>query len=412
MAGNLSLGIAWDRLAQAEAVARRAGADLLPFVDSAASYSRTHARERVNGERTVRNADEFSLGLAAGYELDLWGRVRSARDAAVLDARASAEDLHAAAITLSARVASTWYELVEQYGQLDLLDRQIATNEQVLELITLRFRRGRAGAADVLQQRQLVESNRGEKAQVEADAAVLEHALAVLLGVPPEESVAERVSTLETVPPLPAPGLPGDLIRRRPDVRRAFYQVASADERVAVAIADRYPRISLSARITSSGAEATDLFRNWLATLASNLLMPVFDAGQRQAEVEYTRAAAAEAFHTYGQAVLDALAEVEDALAREDGQRNRIESLDKQLELSSQVVERIRVRYANGAVDYLRVLAVLLNQQQLQRTRLTAERELVQQRIALCRALAGGWEMRRSAPTIAGGADRGAVPQP
>ncbi len=399
LAGNFSLRAAWDRLAQAEAVARKAGAERFPSLDGEAGASRTQSRSETGDRRRTDASNSYSLGLATSYEADLWGRVRSSQEAAELDRQASAEDLQAAAVSLSAQVATVWYDLLEQHGQIALLDQQLATNEQILELITLRFRRGQVGAADVLQQRQLVESSRGDRAVLEARTAVLGHELAVLSGAVPEEPPpqvsAGRDAALVEPPPLPATGLPADLLRRRPDVRSAFLRVAAADRRVAAAVADQYPRVSLAARVTTSGDEVGDLFRNWFATLAGNLLAPLFDGGRRQAEVERTRAAAAEALNRYGQTVLEALAEVEDALVRERRQRERIASLDQQLALARLVVERVRERYLNGAEEYLRVLAALLSEQQLQRTRLSADRELIQLRIALCRALAGGWDLER-----------------
>ena len=391
LSNNFSLKTAWDRLSQAEAEARSAGADLFPALDAEAGVSRTRYRE----DGQTSNSHGYSLGLAASYELDLWGRIRSSRDAAAFDAKASKEDLRAAALTLSAEVADTWYQLVEQYGQLDMLDEQIATNKQVLELVTLQFRTGQVGIADMLQQRQLVESNRGEKAQVVAQVKVLEHQLAILLGSPPGQPVAPRISKPLNLPPMPETGLPAELIRRRPDIRSAYYTVLSADSDVAAAIADRFPRLSLIAGVDPSGEHTRDLFDNWLAILAANLVAPVIDGGLRRAEVDRTRAAASEALHTYGQTILDALGEVEDALVQEQRQRDFIASLDKQLKLAGQVIERVRDRYLQGTVDYQRVLDALISQQALQRSLLTAKRELVQDRIDLCRALGTGWALEQ-----------------
>lgn len=392
LADNLSLKSAWDRLDQAQAVARQAGADRYPLMDLEAGAARAYTRENgISG-----NSNNFSLGLVAGYEVDLWGRIRATKDAADLDVNASREDLMTAALTLSAQVASTWYQLVEQYGQRNLLNEQTDTNEKVLKVVTLRFRRGHAGAADVLQQRQLVESKHGEKAQVEAKIKVLENQLAILLGCPPSEPPARQVAVLKDLPPLPHAGLPADLIRRRPDIRSAFYRVQAADQRVAAAIADRFPRISLSAQLTGSDEQVGNLFDNWLSTLAANLVGPVVDAGKRKAAVAQTRAVTAEKLHDYGQAILDALGEVEDALALEKRQHEYISSLDRQLELSGQAIERVRDSYMKGAEDYLRVLDALLTHQQLQRTRLAAEREIIQDRIDLCRALGGGWQLTRT----------------
>ncbi|MBN2581490.1 MAG: TolC family protein, partial [Planctomycetes bacterium] len=182
LAGNFSLRSAWDRLDQSRATARRSGADLWPSLTGSGDATRTRVKN--DGAQRIYSTD-YSLGLVASYEIDLWGRVRSTRDAAALDVYATTEDLHAAAITLTAEVARAWYRLIEQRGQLRLLDDQVTTNEKYLEIITLRFRRGQVSATDVLQQRQLVEKTRGERSVVESSIAVLESQLAVLLGRAP-----------------------------------------------------------------------------------------------------------------------------------------------------------------------------------------------------------------------------------
>jgi NodT family efflux transporter outer membrane factor (OMF) lipoprotein len=384
--GNPGLQAAWARLTQAEAVARRVGAALAPTLD--ASGRAAHLRNGEGG--TTRSTDTVFFGLAAAYEVDLWGRIRSERDAAVLDAVASREDIQAAAQTLAARVASTWFQLVEQYGQLELLDRQLRTNEQILELVTMRFRRGQVGAADVLQQRELIEANHGQQAQVKAQAGVLTHALAILRGLPPDRAVAARIAVLPELPTLPETGVPAELIRRRPDLVSASNRVMAADQRTASALAERFPRLSLSARLESESSRSADLFANWLANLAGNLSGPLLDGGRRQAEADRTAAAAKEALHLYGQTVLVALAEVEDALVREEGQRQFLFRLVRQLEIAELVTERVRYRYLRGTEEYLRVLNALLTQQVLERNRLTAHRQLLQERIDLCRALGGG----------------------
>jgi outer membrane protein TolC len=336
LAGNLTLRVAWDRLTQARANARAAGASLWPNItyDAAASYSRAET------DREATSSQSLLTGLSAGYELDLWDRIRSLSDAETFEAKAAGTDLQVAALTLSAEVATTWYRLVEQRGQLALLESQISTNERVLDIVKLQFRTGKAGSADVLQQRQLIEAKRGEKSRVSGDIS----------------------------------------------------------SRLAASVADRFPRISLSARTTTSGEYARDLFDNWLASLAANLLGPLVDGGRRKAEVERRRAAASAQLHAYGQTILDAIGEVEDALTRETRQMEFIASLDKQLELAERVVERVKDRYTKGLFGYERVLSALLSHQQLERSRLTARRDLILGRISLCRALAGGWDMGSRGP--------------
>ena len=393
---NLNLIATWDRLAEARAAARRSNAGHYPSLtgDGGASRTRTETHKGAGGPLAPMGrsyTSNFSLGLIASYEVDLWGRVRSTSDAAALDVLVSQEDLDAAAITLTAEVAQTWYRLLESREQLTLLDSQIETSKQVLELVELRFKLGKVPAIDMLQQKQQLESKLAEKAQAHSRRALLKHQLAVLLGKAPGGFKAGGGALPKKLPDLPETGLSADLVRRRPDIRSAHFQVAAANKRVAAAIADRFPRVSLSLQAGTSTSKVRDLFDNWFATLAANLTAPIIDGGARAAEVDRTKAVASRQLHTYAQKILVAIKEVEDALAREARQREYIDSLGKQLKLSDEVIAKTRQRYANGdrAVDYLRTLATLESHQRLQRTYLLARRELIEIRIGLYRALAG-----------------------
>lgn len=395
VSGNFDLLTVWDRLAQAEAIARREGAPLIPEIDAELTSTRTELTDSAAKGSGASGRNDFRLGLTIAYEIDLWGRVRSARDAARLDAEATGLELHAAAMTLSAEVARTWYELVEQRRQLDILDAQIHTNDQLLELVTLRFRKGQVSAADVLRQRQLVESTQGDRLPVEARARVLEHQLATLCGQPAGSAVLPSASELASLPPLPATGLPADVIERRPDVRRAYLNVLAADQRLASALADRYPRLALSGSAAFAAEDLADLFDNWIATVAAGLIAPVIDGGRRSAEVDRNQAVVSQRLHEYGQAIVVALREVEDALVQEELQHRLIDNLDVQLEISQAVVARIRDQYLYGMSEYLDVLQALVTQQQLQRTRDSAQRQLLTFRIDLYRAIGGGWALRQ-----------------
>ncbi|MGH0031819.1 MAG: TolC family protein [Myxococcota bacterium] len=397
LADNLDLAIVWDRLAQARAIARREGAALWPEVDADTGAGTTWLSDAdASGDHRV---DDFGLGLSLSWEIDLFGRLRATRDAARYDAEASFEAVGAAAIALAGEVASQWYGFVEQTRQLRLLDEQIRTNEEVLTLVTIRFRAGQSGAADVLRQRQLVEQRRGEREQVEARARVAAHALAVLLGRPPIGTALPAAETLPEPGPVPESGLPAELLARRPDVRSAYLAVLATDRRLAAARADRYPRLSLSASSEFSDAELADVLDNWMAGLAASLVAPLIDGGRRRAEVDRTRAELSERIRAYGRVVLGSLQEVEDALVQERQQRRLIESLELQLKLARQTLERLRDRYVKGATDYLDVLGALASQQDLERSLVTARRDLLEFRIALHRALAGGFPLE--APALA-----------
>ncbi len=403
LAENFDLKTAWDRLAQARATARAEAAELFPNVEGSGGVTRSRREESAgavtnfseipNGSGTTLETN-YSLGLQAGYELDLFGRIRSSRDAAVFDLKASGEDVMTAALTLSASVADTWYQLVEQYAQIDLLMAQLELNKKVTTLVTTRFRQGQIGSLDVFQQRQLEESRRGDLALAEAQAAILEHQLAILTGQPPTRKVARRISELRLPKSLPATGLPAELVQRRPDIRKAYFFILAADRRVSAAIADRFPRITLSAGIEGEADAVRDLLDNYLASMAANFIAPLIDGGARAAEVRRTEAVLSERIDSYGQTILDAFGEVEDALVQERKQREYLKSLEKQLELSGVALRRIRQGYLQGTNDYLRVLDAISTDQELQRTYLAARRALIQQRILLCRALGGGWGMK------------------
>ncbi len=411
LADNFDLKTAWDRLRQARATARIEAAALIPALDGTGGGTRSYRQTQTSGgggggggefadfsggsgggtEFTVE--DNYALGLDVSYELDLWGRVRSTRDAAIFDAKASAEDVHAAALTLSASVANTWYQLIEQNAQVDLLEAQLELNKNVTTLVETRFRQGQAGSLDVFQQRQLEESRRGDLALARGRAAIFEHQLAILLGKPPTQSVAPRIAKLLFPGPLPATGIPANLVQRRPDIRSAYYDVLAADQRLWAAIANRFPRISLTADINTDAEAIRDLLDNYLATLAANFIAPIIDGGARANEVTRVRAVLSERLNLYGQIILDSFGEIEDALTNEARQREYLRSLERQLEFATAALRGVRQGYLSGTNDYLRVLDAISSEQELQRTYLTARRTLLQQRINLCRALGGSWEL-------------------
>lgn len=390
---NFNLQTAWDRLEQAQAVAEKSGAGLWPSVDGSTSVSRSASKSTGSGRSY---STDYQLGIAASYEVDLWGRVRAARDAATLDALAAEEDLHAAAITLTAELASIWYQMAEQQRQLILLDNQVETNNKYLDIITLKFRRGQVSATDVLQQRQLVELTKGERIQVESNLKMLGHQLAILCGLPPGALEVETGNGLPALPLLPKAGLPAKWIRRRPDIRAAELRIQAADRRVAAAIADRFPELGLTIRAETSAEEVRDLFDNWLAGMAANLVAPLLDGGERRLEVKRTQAVLSGQLNSYGQLVLESLKEVEDALYEETKQAEYVASLRAQLQLSEKSTDQILENYTKGTMEFTRYLTTLLAHQRLQRTYLRARLELVLLRIGLYRALAGSWPMLHS----------------
>ena len=370
-----------------------AGAPLWPDVNAA--YNATDV-DIIGEDDPFTVEDTFhTLSLTANYEIDLWGRIRSSRDAARADARATRENLDTVAITISGEITKIWYELLEQRSQLDILGEQTEINGTYLGLLELRFNQGQSAAAEVLQQRQQLTSTQGEIPLVELRAGVLEHELAVLLGKHPTSEAAPLGNGLPELPPLPDTGLTADLLLRRPDVRAAKLRLEAADYRVGEAIADRFPKLSISISAQDTEVEFRSLFDNWIKNLAANITAPVFDGRRRRSEVERTRAVASERLHGFEKTVLTALKEVENALVQEERQAEIVASLDAQVKIARQTDEFTRERYLNGATDYLPVLTALQTLQRLERGQLEAQRQLITNRISLYRALAGSWDLER-----------------
>ncbi len=387
--GNFSLKTAADRLTQYKAQAIIAGADLYPQVQGEGNATRYRYEDR--GGRYYES--DYGLGVVASYEIDLWGRVRNTAEAAKLDVSASEDDLKTAAITLVASVSEAYFGLIESRGQLVLLDEQIKTNQDYLELVTLRFRRGQVSVTDVLQQKQLLESTIGDRKKMQATVKVYENQIAVLTGKSPGDYSVRTAGDLPILPALPVTPVPSELLQRRPDVHSTFLAVQAADKRVAVAIADCLPSFSLTISAGGYGTSTNELFSQWLGTLGGNMVAPLFEGGKLLAEVERRKAMASEAVNSYAHTMLTALREVEDALVQETQQEKFLESMKEQLKLSMQSVDQTRERYTKGAMDFLRFLTTVSNNQELQRTYLTSRRQLISYRISLYKALSGGWDV-------------------
>lgn len=391
LSNNFTIRSAWDRLTGAEQTAIKSGAALFPSATYLGGAERTSWRT----SDTTTYTSDYSAGLIAAYEVDLWGRIKSTQQAAVLDAEAAQENVNAAAMTLTAAITKTWYQLAEAKQQEAIIGRQIEANQKILDVIKLQFRQAQVGAADVFSQEQLVQSRRGQLIQIQESMALLQHQLSILTGKTPGLWWSHQSIELVTLGQLPKVDVPAVVIQRRPDVVSAYKAVGAADRRLAAAIAEQYPAISLSAAAETSAGRTRDLFDDWLGNLAANLTGPLFDAGLRGAEAKRTRAVLSEKLNDYSQSVLEALQETEDAISQEQYQRQYVESLQKQLALSRNVYERTYQNYLKGQLDYLRVLTALVTMQGLERSELTGRRVLIERRVDLCRSIAGGWALPR-----------------
>ena len=449
LADNLDLAAAWARLAQADAMAAAAGAPRWPQLGlefTASRARRTFVGPSGPGGATASTAIEtnsFGLSAPASFELDLFGRLGANARAAALDRAASAEDVRAMTVTLSAQVAETYFDRQEVIARRQVLARQEEINGTFFELVRLRFAQGLSSALDVYQQEQQVEAIRAQLVAAELQQVVLEQQLAVLTGRPParrsdDEAAADdadvgasdagdgpeertgandgaaagpptadgdapagssdagvspespRVRLLvTTLPAPPALGVPTDLLDHRPDIRAARMRVEAADQRVGAAIAAYFPSLRLSGSIGFSATEIADLFADFVYSAIAAVQQSLFDGGQRGAEVDRHRAIVQERLAQYGKAVLGALLEIESALIQERLTGQRLTHLGRQAEIAEAALREARTRYREGLSDFLPVLTSLVSLQQSELALLAGERQLLAHRIQLSRALGG-----------------------
>lgn len=342
-------------------------------------------------------ADHYSLSVVAGFELDVWRKLASRSEAARREQAAAAADVEAICLSLSARLADLYYTAVEQRAQHALLENTIVSYLDILERVERRYRAGIAPALEVYQARQNLAAARARLPQVEARLAAAEHGVAVLLGRYPQGGLAGQLAVL----PDPAKnyplGVPSQLLNRRPDVKAALLRVKAADNRVAEAIAERFPAFNLAGGYGGGADTPRQVFAspNIFWNLLVNLTQPILDGGRRRAEVDRRQALFKELLASYQARVLEAFREVEDALAAERASREQVAQLQARRASTSAALRLATDRYTLGVSEYLQVLTAQVLHLETESGLLSARRQQVADRISLARALGGHWMLQQ-----------------
>lgn len=397
MRSNFDLAATWQQFMAAKATVVREAGIKWPQIEASAQTALNFP------ENDFRGGENTQLGLSASYEVDLWGRIRTAVQAEKFRADASLYDYQTAAMSLSAEIATAWYQLLAAKKQLKITETQIATNENIIKLIRSRFVGGQIRAVDILRQAQLLESTKEQRIIFSTNIALLENRLAVLLGRQPQNELVTETADLPELPELPEAGLPLELLRRRPDLQQSYALLLAADRDMASAVRSKYPRLALSARGQLRANNFANLFDNWAYSLAGNILGPLFYGRQLSAEADRNEAIKQQRLYDYGQTTLEAFEEVENGLVQDQMQVERVTNIARQLELAEKSNKQLRVEFLNGFSPYLDVLIGLDEEQQLRRDYVAAQSEQVLIRIALYRSLAGGFETERALEDGAGG---------
>ena len=397
LAANHDLRIALARYDRANALLRGAKFDYIPTITASAeaSESRASADQAPGVARGDRDGDGYSAGIAAAWELDLFGRVRRGVEAGRAEALAGFADLQAAQVAIAGEVARTYLELRGAQERLRVARDNAGNQRETMQLVQARFDAGRDSEFDTARARAQLEATSARIPALEAQVAFAMHRLAVLTGRTPDALVAAlgEAAPLPSLPAVIDPGTPGELLRRRPDVAAAEARLHASTARIGVATADLFPRFTLGGLIGSQAIDSDMLFERDSETrfIALGVDWSFLDIGRVRARIAAADADAAGELARYQQAVLLALEDTENALVRLDRARAEDAHLERAARDSARAAELARTRFEAGATGLLEVLDA-------ERTRLQAEDAFADGRtrsaigaVALYRALAGGW---------------------
>jgi NodT family efflux transporter outer membrane factor (OMF) lipoprotein len=397
---NLSLRAAGERIVEARARRGIAVGNLFPQQqDVSGSYTANKASSEVaNGtaEQWFRN---WEVGFNVSWELDLWGRFRRSIEAADADLEASVADFDDVLVVLIADVAANYVQYRTFQERIVLARRNVQIQERSYQLAQDKFGAGATTERDVQQSRQILEQTRALIPQLETGARQAANALCVLLGMPPHD-LTRRLGTVGAIPSAPpemALGIPADLLRRRPDVRRFERQAAAQSAFIGVAKSDLYPHFSLLGSIGVKAEDFADLFDT--PDSLSGFIGPAFrwdilNYGRIESNVHVQEARFRQLVLAYQEAVLRAGREAEDAAVGFLKEQERARYLTASAAAAARTVEITYDQYRQGAIDFTPVFLFEERLAEQQDQLAASQGQIALSLVDLYRAVGGGWQMR------------------
>ena len=377
LAANLDLRMAFDRVRAARAVFVERNYDYAPHTTLQAGYTKSVEQEPGFGLSRI-TAEGDSLGFDASWEIDLFGHVRRSVEAARADLGAERASFRDAEVTVAAEVARNYFELRGTQRRLEVARANLASEQQTLELTKLLDETGRGAELDVQRSHARLDATEATIPPLEAAESQSDYRLAVLLGVRPgmldEELKAQPVQTYAKALPI---GDTTQLLRRRPDVRIAERQLASATARVGIATADLFPRVNVTGFVGFLSGDIGRLFNTTLPndarawSVAPTVTWAAFDLGSVRARLRASEAQSDVAAANYEKVVLMALEDTENSFRTYSKRQAQLKSLSAQAQASRRAAELADIQYREGVADFL----VLLD---AQRTQLDAEDAVAQ----------------------------------
>lgn len=400
LSANHDLRIALTRLDRANALLRGTRFDALPTITAQgeAADVRRSADQAPGIGRDGRDGEQWSAGLSAGWELDLFGRVRRGLEAGRAEVEASAADLRALQLAIAGEVAQTYVQLRGTQERLRVAHANRDNQQRTLDLVLARLEAGAGTEFDTARARAQLETTAARIPALEAQAQVAMHRLAVLVGRDPSALVSTLAApaALPTLPPRIDAGTPGALLRQRPDIAAAEARLHAATARVGVATADLFPRFTLGGLIGSQAIDSSALFERDSETriVALGIDWSFLDVGRVRARIAAANADAEGELARYQQAVLLALEDTENALVRHARARSEDAHLERAAQDGEQAARLARARFEAGASGLLEVLDAERVQLQAQDAFADGRTRSAASAVALYKALAGGWPER------------------
>jgi NodT family efflux transporter outer membrane factor (OMF) lipoprotein len=395
IAGNPTLAAALANYAQARALSDQARAGLFPTLSAGAGVER--ARESINDPLRGPTAPTYfntnTIGGSVSYELDLWGQIRNEVAAGEAEAAAVAADLENARLSLIAQLVDDYVQLRSFDRDSAILDATVKTYTRALGLTKQRHDAGIAPGLDVSQAQTQLDTARSQAAQTLAQRALMEHAIAALLGVSASSFSIKPEIVAVTLPQVPA-GVPSTLLERRPDIAAAQRRMIAANANIGVARAAYFPTLTLSAQ----GGFESSAFANLLSApssfwaIGTNALLSVFDGGLRRAQVAQARAEFDASAANYRGTVVNAFQQVEDSLATLNHYHDAAVEEKAAVDAAQHTLDLSMTLYVKGATDYLTVVTSQTAVLQTQLEALNLDTLQLRASVDLIRALGGGWE--------------------
>jgi outer membrane protein, multidrug efflux system len=402
---NLDIAAAVARFVQADAQARQAGAALLPSLSGSGSetYSRTSgssASGLTNGGREVVN---YSSSLSASYQLDFWGKNRDAAQAAEETSVANRFDREVVALTTLSSVANAYFQVLASQDRIRTAQRNIASAERILNAIRERVKAGTGTDLDLAQQESVLANQRALVPPLRQTLDQNINALAILVSRPPESVRVTGGSLNQIAIPRVTPGLPSELLTQRPDVRRQEAQLASATANVGSARAQFFPTIQLTGQGGYQSSALSALFQPHAAffSLVGSATQPIFDGGQILGNFEFTKAKQDELLQTYRKTVVQAFADVDNALMSIRQTTIKLRLQGEVVAASRRAFQLAEQQLRAGTADIVTVLNTQLTLFQAEDSLSQAQLGRLLAIVSLYQALGGGWEPRMEKPVDA-----------